>query len=249
MTFSILGYCSETGQVGLALSSVTMGVGGISPTYSYCGGIVVVQAKGNPRAGIAGAKVLDAGGTASDAMDAVAAADVDVEERQIAIMDRKGRIAARTGAKNGSWAGEAVGADRVAFGNVLRGPEVVEAMAGAFDQTAGRSLAERLLSALEAGRNAGGQQAPNGRRYSERGAALRVVGTDQFPEIAAVDLRVDIQFDAVTQLRELYETYKPVVALRAMRAAEPERMPDLAEWESEHLADRPPPAVYSTQAQ
>ena len=244
MTFSILGHCTETGQVGLALSSVSMGVGGISPTYSYSGGIVVVQAKGNPRAGIAGAKVLDAAGTASDALDAVAGADVDIEERQIAIMDRQGRIAARTGAKNGSWAGEVLGADRVAFGNVLQGPEVVAAMAVAFDNATGQTLAERLMSGLEAGRDAGGQQGPMGRRYSERGAAMRVVGTDEFPEITAVDLRIDIQFDAVTQLRELYEIYRPVVALRALRAANPERMPDLAEWESEHMAERPPPAVY-----
>lgn len=244
MTFSILGHCTETGQVGLALTSVSIGVGGISPTYGHSGGIVVVQAKGNPRAGLAGARVLDGGGSAEEALAAIVGADVDPEERQIAVMDRGGGIGVRTGSKNGPWAGEVVGADRVAFGNVLVGPEVVEAMASAFDAAGGQPLADRLLGALEAGRDAGGQQGPGGRRYSERGAAVRVVGTEAFPEIPALDLRIDMEFDAVTRLRALYETYRPVVGLRAMRAVNPRSMPDLADWEAEHMADRPPPPVY-----
>ena len=244
MTFSIMGRCADTGQVGLALTSVSIGVGGISPTYSYSGGIVVVQAKGNPRSGIAGARALDEGSTAAEALEAIANADVDIEERQVAIISRAGELAARTGSKNGPWAGERTGADCLAFGNVLVGPEVPEAMVGAFAETAGEPLAHRLVSALEAGRDAGGQQAPGNRQYSERGAAVRVIGTESFPEIAAIDLRIDMEFDAVSHLRALYETYRPIEGLRAMRAANPERMPDLAEWEAANLTERPPPAVY-----
>ena len=246
MTFSIFGHCPETGQIGLALTSVTMAVGGISPLYSYGGDIVVVQAKGNPRSAIAGAKALDAGGSLEDALTAIIGADVDKEQRQIAILRRDGQMIARTGAKNQPWAGEKRGKNCMAFGNVLSGPQVVDAMAAGYEAAAaaGEPLPLRLIAALEAGRDAGGQSPASGRHYSERGAAVRVIGTEAYPEVAALDLRVDMEFDAVAALRRLYERYAPMVALRALRAATPEKMPVLWEWEAENMAANPPPAIF-----
>ncbi len=244
MTFSILGHCQKTGQIGLALTSVTMGVGGISPCYGYGGDIVVVQAKGNPRAAIAGVRALDEGRSLENALASVAAADDHVEYRQIAIMRRDGAVIARTGQANQPWAGEQHGRDCLAFGNVLAGPEVVAAMVEGFENSAEGPLASRLISALEAGRDAGGQQAANGRHFSERGAAVKVIGTPELPEIPLLDLRADMKFDAVGELRRLYGIYEPMIALRALRAAHPDRTPILWDWESENMSPNPPPAIF-----
>ena len=246
MTFSIFGHCPETGRIGLALTSVTMGVGATSPFYGYGGDIVVVQARGNPRSAVAGAQALDAGASLEGALDAIIAADADIEERQVAILRRDGGMTARTGAKNHPWAGERQGKDCLAFGNVLAGAHVVDAMVEAYEAAArqGQELARRLLSALEAGRDAGGQSPAEGLHYSERGAAIRVVGMDGLPEAPALDLRVDMEFDAVGALRRMYECYRPMMALRALRAATPEKMPVLWDWEAEHMAANPPPPIF-----
>ena len=246
MTFSIFGHCQETGQIGLALTSVTMSVGGTSPYYSYGGDIVVVQAKGNQRSAIAGARALDAGASLEEAVEAITNADVDKEQRQIAILRRDGGMIGRTGSKNQPWAGEKMGKNCMGFGNVLSGPQVVDAMVDAYEaaEARGEELASRLLSALEAGRDAGGQSPAKGRHYSERGAAIKVIGTDAFPEVTAMDLRVDMEFDAVSALRTMYTRYKPMIALRALRAATPEKMPVLWEWEAENMAANPPPAIF-----
>ena len=246
MTFSIFGHCPDTGQIGLALTSVTMGVGATSPFYGYGGDIVVVQARGNPNSAIAGARALDQGASAQEAVDAIVAADPDKEQRQIGILRRDGQMLGRTGAKNHPWAGEQYGENCMAFGNVLAGPHVVAAMVEGYEKAvaAGEELASRLLSALEAGRDAGGQSPEPGRHYSERGAAIRVVGTDAYPNIPAMDLRVDMAFDAVGALRTMYTRYKPMIALRALRAATPAKMPVLWEWEAEHMAANPPPAIF-----
>ncbi len=246
MTFSIFGHCPETGQIGLALTSVTMGVGATSPFYGYGGDIVVVQARGNPHSAIAGARALDNGASVEEALAAIIAADPDKEQRQIAILRRDGQMIGRTGAKNHPWAGEKYGKSCMAFGNVLSGPQVVDAMVAAYEAAArdGAELAGRLLSALEGGRDAGGQSPEPGRHYSERGAAIRVVGTKALPDIPALDLRVDMEFDAVAALRRMYERYRPMVELRALRAATPEKMPVLWEWEAEHMATNPPPAIF-----
>ncbi len=155
-------------------------------------------------------------------------------------------MAGRTGAKKHPWAGEQYGQNCMAFGNVLAVPHVVEAMIAGYEAAArnGQELASRLLSALEAGRDAGGQSPEPGRHCSERGAAIRVVGIDAYPNIPALDPRVDMAFDAVSELRTMYTRYKPMTALRALRAATPEKMPVLWEWEAEHMAANPPPAIF-----
>ena len=244
MTFSILGHCRRTGQIGLALTSVTMGVGGTSPFYGYGGDIAVAQARGNPEAAVAALRALDQGASLEAALAAVQAADPHFEERQIAVMRRDGAVIARTGARNAAWAGELRGEDCLAFGNVLSGPRVIEAMAGRFAATAGDPLGSRLIAALEAGRDAGGQSPGPGRHYRERGAAVRVVGTDAQPNIAALDLRVDMHADAVAELRRIHDIYQPMMALRALRAANPEKMPVLWEWEASNMSANPPPPLF-----
>jgi uncharacterized Ntn-hydrolase superfamily protein len=242
MTYCILGHCAATGQTGIAYTTVTLAGGGTSPFYSYDGDIVVVQAYGNIRTAIAGARALDQGSSPDAAVALMADVDPAFEHRQIGIMCRDGRLVARTGMNARPWAGHQTGDDYIAMGNVLVGSSVVEAMATVFKSSKGDSLAERLLVALEAGRAQGGQLAPGDVQYDERSALLKIMGAGpDMDAVPALDLRVDMHGDAVSELRRIYGIYKPVIARRANRAANPASDLPTSEWEAMHMASNPPP--------
>ena len=156
-------------------------------------------------------------------------------------MTRDGALFSHTGENARPWAGHIQGDDFVAMGNVLVSGDVVDAMAEAFSESAGEALAERLLRALEAGRDAGGQQGPGGCHYDERSCLLKVIGNDVGREVPALDLRLDMTSDAVTEMRRFWEIYKPVVPFRAARAADPASIPSTYDWERENLSANPPP--------
>lgn len=243
MTFSIIGYDAEADQVGIGLATVTMAAGGTCPSYSPSGDIVVVQAFGNPKAGIAGVRALETGEGLERAVAAMRDADASFDYRQIGIVTRDGALFGHTGENARPWAGHIEGDAFVAMGNVLVDGTVVEAMAAAFTASSGAALAERLLRALEAGRDAGGQRAPGDRHYDERSCLLKVIGNDVGREVTALDLRIDMVADAVTEMRKFWEIYKPVVPFRAARASDPASIPSTLDWEAEHLAANPPPST------
>src|SRR5262249_44263520 len=118
--------------------------------------------------------------------------------------DRTGRIAAHSGAKNRAWAGHQVGDGYVAMGNVLAGPRVVEAIAKGYESRPDESFERRLLRAIEAGRDAGGQVGNDG-HLPERSAAVIVYGAYDHAER---DLRVDLHDHAVDELRRAFEEYE-----------------------------------------
>ena len=244
MTFCILGHCETSDQIGIAYTTVTLAGGGTSPYYSLSGDIVVVQAYGNLATARVGAINLDQGRPLDQVMQAMRVADPAFEHRQIGIMRRDGTHSVRTGTQARPWAGHREGPDFISMGNVLVGQSVVDAMAEAFITTEG-ALADRLLQALEAGRDAGGQQGPNDRRYDERSALLRVIGAGQgYREVPAIDLRLDMQTDAVSELRRMYETYRPVVVRRLARAQDPAGDLPTSQWEAQNMLDNPPPPPF-----
>ncbi|MBK7473467.1 MAG: DUF1028 domain-containing protein [Betaproteobacteria bacterium] len=155
------------------------------------------------------------------------------ESRQIAVVDVYGRAHAATGKRNAIWAGHHVGDGYVCSGNVLAGEQVVAAMAQAFEACAGAMLAERLMRAVEAGRDAGGQ--PEGQNSS----ALLVYGTHTFP---IVDLRVELHDAPEAELRRLWDWYTPMVPYYIERAYSPNvprwwqwRMDNVKGWKARHL--------------
>ena len=242
MTFSILGHCSRSDQVGIAFTTVTLAGGGTSPFYSYGGDIVVVQAFGNQQCAVVGARALDEGCGEAAILRRMEDSDPDFRYRQVGIMPRDGKPFAVTGNMARPWAGHNVGDDFVAMGNVLVGPQVVTAMADAFCHQPDAPLADRLLSAIEAGRDAGGQQAPNDERYDERSALLRIIGDGpERREQTALDLRIDMTRDAVSEMRRFYEIYRPVVARRSLRARNPGDDKPTSIWEAENMMHNPPP--------
>ena len=75
--------------------------------------------------------------------------------RQFAVIDAKGNVAAFTGPKATTWAGDKQGKYCTAQGNILAGEPVVANMVKAFEETTGH-LSLRLMAALDAGQAAGG---------------------------------------------------------------------------------------------
>jgi uncharacterized Ntn-hydrolase superfamily protein len=144
---------------------------------------------------------MEAGKTAQGTMDALTSADPDAAYRQVGIVDANGNAATFTGDNCYDWAGGVAGPNFAAQGNILVSEETVQAMAQTFQETKG-NLAERLLKALDAGQDAGGDS------RGIQSAALLIVKekggyagfNDRF-----VDLRVDEHPDPIKELIRIYE--------------------------------------------
>lgn len=158
MTYSILGFDPANGDLGVAVQSKFPGVGSLVP-YGEAGvGVVATQAFANPRHGSAGLTLLRNGATPQQAVDVLLNGDDQVHKRQFALLDSNGHTATYTGADLDSWdgwSGSAAGDCCLALGNGLAGSDVVNGMVTTFQQSTG-PLAERLMTALDAGEQAGG---------------------------------------------------------------------------------------------
>ena len=218
MTYSIVARCSRSGQLGIGVASFSMAIG------RHCDGAVrsntgVALAQGfpNPRNNYLAINLLGQGHTAGQALATVIANDAHGDYRQIAIVDRDDNAVIHSGGRLRPCAGHRIGKGYAAFGDGLAGPQVVEAMAARFDAMVSSDLDERLLAALEAGRDAGGLAGARG-RLPERSAALVVWGNRPHNEI---DLRADLHADAIAEVRRIHADYKPTIAYYDERARNP----------------------------
>lgn len=198
MTFSVLGRDRDTGDLGIAVSSCILAVGRSVPAARPGVGVVAVQARS--RRGLRGSLLDDLaeGSTPADLVRRAAHAAEDTD-RQIAVLDAGGRVAADTGPGSFPVCGHHVAEDVSVQGNMLASTDVLPAMADAWTAARG-SLADRLLAALAAGDEAGGDL-----RGRQSAALLVVSGSPAGPEDDGVrmDLRVDDSADPVAQLRLL----------------------------------------------
>ena len=170
-TFSIVAYDPDTGELGVAVQSRYFSVGHVVPWGEAGVGVVATQANVNAGYGLQGLNLLRQGLSAEEVRDRLLAEDTfpGLEGRQFAVVDANGGIAAHTGPTATFWAGHRVGEHYSAQGNILTGPEVVEAMGDAFEAAEG-TLAEKMQAAMVAGQEAGGDS--RGRQSS----AMLVVG-------------------------------------------------------------------------
>jgi len=204
MTFTLVARCPKSGQLGIGIATYSICVG------LYCNGLrpnvgaTMSQAFVNQGNNTLALRLLERGFSAARVLDELKANDPDFAYRQIAVIDRDGRAAGYTGPKTRGWAGHKVGDGYVSMGNVLAGPEVVEAIAEGYEKHAGESFERRLLRAIEAGRDAGGQVGNDG-HLTERSAGLFVYGAYDHAEL---DLRVDLHDKAVDELRRAFEEYE-----------------------------------------
>lgn len=214
MTYALAAFCRDTGELGACVATADIAVGARVPFVEAAVGVVLTQHRTDPRLGPHGLALLRSGRGAQDALDALVASTDLARWRQLAVVDAAGATAAFSGAEVVTTSAERHGPGCVAIGNVLSTPGVCDAMVDAFARASGTPLAERLMSALEAGRDAGGEQSP------ARSSAL-VVARD--PDMHLVDLRVDEDEEPVAALRRLWDAYAPWVEEFRLRALDPDR--------------------------
>jgi uncharacterized Ntn-hydrolase superfamily protein len=193
-TFSIVARCPRTGQLGVAVATAVPAVGSMCPYVQSGVGAVSTQSWVNPYLALTALSELEKGASASLALRTAFAGDDAREFRQFGLVDSHGESAAHTGADCTTWAGVILGPSFAVIGNMLTGPEVLEAMATAFQGSADADLAERLMLALEAGDRAGGD------KRGKQSAALRVHADEVY---ALIDIRVDEHAEPVTELRRV----------------------------------------------
>jgi uncharacterized Ntn-hydrolase superfamily protein len=214
MTFTILGRCSETGQLGGAVTTSDVAVGARVLFARARVGVVATQHRTDPRLGPLMLERLELGQAPSDVVRAVAQGTPDREWRQLGAVGSGGDPGAWSGRRLWPIGAELPGAGCLALGNMLDNDRVAPAMCDAFAETAGQPLARRLLNALAAGEAAGGER--DGRL---RSAAVLVVDRESFP---FVDLRIDDDPDPLRRLCALWETYRPLAAQFVARALTPD---------------------------
>src|SRR5438876_9979216 len=140
-TYSIVACDLEARQWGVAVQSKFLAVGSVVSWAEPDVGAIATQAYANPRYGPEGLVLLREGLNASDAVERLVAADEGRAERQLGIVDAAGRGAAWTGTECTDWAGHRTGDGYSAQGNILVGPETVDALAETFESNAGLPLA------------------------------------------------------------------------------------------------------------
>lgn len=218
MTYTIIARCPRTGRLGIGTASYTMAIG------AYCDGAVrpnvgVTVTQGAPlqRNNRLAINSLAQGCTPQLALSALQQNDEHFDYRQIAIVDREGAAVAHTGSSVRAVCGQRVGSGFVAIGDMLAGENVLDAMVARFESGTQSDFDERLLAALEAGRDAGGLKGSRG-PLPERSVAVIVWHKQDYSEI---DLRVDWREGAIAALRAMYADYKPTAEYYEERARHP----------------------------
>jgi uncharacterized Ntn-hydrolase superfamily protein len=204
-TFSIVAYDPETHEWGVAVASRVLAVGYIVPWAKADVGAIATQALANMDYGLLGLDFLEKNYSAKDALTALLAIDKDREERQVAIVDCDGNVAAFTGKKTLAWSGNKGGEHYSVQGNILVGEQVLDEMVKAYEGTQG-PLARRMLEAIKTGDAAGGD------KRGRQSAAMLVVkerGGYQGRFDRLVDIRVDDAVEPVKELERIYNLWEP----------------------------------------
>jgi uncharacterized Ntn-hydrolase superfamily protein len=194
MTWSIIARDPVTGALGGAVASRFFAVGAICVHVEGRVATLSTQAMVNPMYAVHAMPRLRNGEAADTVLASLVAPDAGAAHRQFHIVDAAGRIAQHTGASCIAWADHVGGQDVSVAGNMLSGPQVVQRTLEAYQAAAG-SLAERLLTVLEAGEAAGGD------KRGKQSAALKICVRDPYPDL---DIRADDHPDPLAELRRLY---------------------------------------------
>jgi len=190
--------CPKTRILGVCVSTAVPAVGSRVPHVEAGVGAIATQANTNTLYGINGLKLLKTGLSPRAVLETMLKEDPKRESRQVIIIDKDGRTAAFTGKETIDWKGHLVGEDYVVAGNMLVGSQVIEAMAQTFEGSEGE-LAERLIKALEAGQEAGGD------KRGRMSAALLIASQQRIETRLLLDLRVNKHPDPVGELRRIFE--------------------------------------------
>ena len=217
MTFSISGFCQKTDMVGVAITTSSICVASRCPWVRARVGAAVTQNVTDPSLGNLMLDYLEQGLNAQQSIDKVVKDRQFINYRQLALMDSKGNSAGYTGSETLGANAISQGSGCIAVGNLLNSVEVIQAMVDSFSNNINLHLAERLLVALQAGLDAGGEEG------SVHSAGLKVSHQHPWP---LVDLRVDWADDGpVSELVKLWRAYEPQMKDYNSRAIDPSQAP------------------------
>lgn len=196
MTWSIVARDPRNGHFGIVIASRFFAVGALCPHVAGRAGALSTQALVNPLYGRAGIELLEGGASAGDAIAALVAADPGREHRQVHAVDASGGVGAHTGSGCVAWCGHRSAHGVSVAGNMLAGAQVLDATLDAFHALGDLPLGLRLLRALKAGEDAGGDS------RGKQSAALRLHAGQPYP---ALDIRADDHAEPIDELMRLYE--------------------------------------------
>ena len=217
MTFSVSGFCQKTGMVGVAITTSSICVASRCPWVRSGVGAAVTQNVTDPSLGNLMLDYLEQGLSAQQSIDKVVEGRKFIEYRQLVLVDSKGNSASYTGSKTLGTNAVSQGDGCIAAGNLLSSSKVVQAMKDSFSFNINLHLAERLLIALQAGVDAGGEEGP------VHSAGLKVAHQHLWP---LVDLRVDwVEDDPIIELMNLWRAYEPQMMDYNLRAIDPSQAP------------------------
>ncbi|QHJ00961.1 DUF1028 domain-containing protein [Xylophilus rhododendri] len=233
MTYSVIGRCARTHEIGLAIATYSLACGSFAQGAHGGAGVAMTQANVRKGNALLANRLLAMGCSSRAVVQALVQDDVHESFRQIAVMTRDGRVATHTGSRVAGWAGQKAGTDHVVFGNVLVGEHVLDAMEAGFLADPARPLVERLIQSLEHGRDAGGQGSATA-HMPERSACVVVTGQKAQ---AAWDLRVDLHPTAVQELQRVYQAFASYQGYYEDRDDDPSRCPSQLAWEKAQLTE------------
>lgn len=216
MTISIAARCERTGAFGVAISSSSPAVGSRCPNVRTGVGAVSSQNVTDPSLGPALLDALQSGLGAHEALTKVSSVATHPEFRQLTVVDNTGESAVYSGAKSLGINAEVTAKNVAAAGNMLANSDVIQAMVNSFNATSDNELADRLIQALEAGVEAGGEAGP------VHSAAVIVATEVSWP---TTNLRVDWDEDPISKLREIYNVWAPQSQDYLTRALNPNSAP------------------------
>lgn len=217
-TFSIAAVDPDTGESGVAVTTRVACVGNGVPWVRAGVGAVATQASTRTEYGVELLDLIEQGLTPEEALARAVAADEGRDRRQVGVVALDGSSAQHTGTGPGDWAGHRSGPNYAAQGNVLVGPEVVDAVSESFEATEGsnRHLADRLIEALMAGQAAGGD-----RRVGRLQSAAVIVadpreGMSRRSDGQTVHINVCEHETPVAELRRIYDTVSETLGYREL---------------------------------
>lgn len=206
-TFSLCAIDPATGQSGAAVTTRVPFVGRAVPWVRAGVGAVCTQASTVVEYGVKGLDLMAKGVEPKDAIAQLLSTDEGRESRQLGMIDMQGRSAAHTGKGNGNWAGSRQGRHYTVQANIMVGPEVVEAVASSFEATEGTGLplAERMILALDAGQQKGGD-----RRWGNLQSAAIKIADPNDPgrggDYIALAIEVGEHAEPVGEMKRIYYT-------------------------------------------
>jgi uncharacterized Ntn-hydrolase superfamily protein len=197
MTWSIVARDPGSGALGAMVATRFVAAAGLCLSVSADTGALSTQATINPTYGPRGLRALVDGASAEETVAALIEADAGREHRQVHVVDRTGAVAAFTGGACRHWSGHRSGHGVSVAGNLLAGPEVVEATLAHYERSE-LPFAERLMAAMQAGQEAGGDA------RGQQSAGIVIYGTEDYPDLS---LRVDEHPAPLAELRRIYDLW------------------------------------------